>query len=373
MLTFKLDLLQDRSRRASLHNMAVGLVVCLVILTGLAVAKGSKVKPESIVTEGPTALPYVAPAPLRALSPLDPPVAGAADPVKAQAINAAVPISSGPNPGAPPLETGALSDVGRSRALECLTDAVYYEAGNEASEGQRAVAQVILNRVRHPAFPSTICGVVYQGSTRQTGCQFSFTCDGSLARRPSRAEWLRARAVAEDALFGSTLSSVGLATHYHANYVAPYWAPSLRKNAVIGAHLFYRWPGRWGERKAFTSIYRGSEPDAAALKGIALKTEALSQQAPANKSSVGATFTINAALELARARRELGPKHPRLIELEKRAGKGAQASGLTVDAQLATVMDELKTARLTLGPRHPHMIALEERRAKLSQQTQRAD
>ena len=72
------------------------------------------------------------------------------------------------------------------RDLECLAEAVYYEARSEPQEGQRAVAQVVLNRVRHIAYPGTICGVVYQGSERRTGCQFTFTCDGSLARRRER-------------------------------------------------------------------------------------------------------------------------------------------------------------------------------------------
>jgi Cell Wall Hydrolase len=128
------------------------------------------------------------------------------------------------------------SGVDRSRAAECLTAAVYYEAASEPDQGQRAVAQVVLNRVAHPAFPGTVCGVVYQGSERSTGCQFSFTCDGSLARVPSKFFWERARQVAEQALSGYVESSVGLATHYHTNAVHPYWAPSLHFITSIGAH-----------------------------------------------------------------------------------------------------------------------------------------
>jgi hypothetical protein len=130
-----------------------------------------------------------------------------------------------------------------SRALTCLTQAVSYEAGQEDVEGQEAVAQVVLNRVRHPAFPSTVCGVVYQGSERKTGCQFTFTCDGSLTRRRSAASLLRSQIVAERVLAGQASTLVGGATHYHANYVSPYWAPSLVKVAQIGAHIFYRMPG----------------------------------------------------------------------------------------------------------------------------------
>lgn len=92
--------------------------------------------------------------------------------------------------------------------------------------GQAAVAQVVLNRVRHPAFPGTVCGVVYQGSQRKTGCQFTFTCDGSLTRRTmSQSAWQRARAIAANTLSGNVNSTVGLATHYHTNWVYPYWSP----------------------------------------------------------------------------------------------------------------------------------------------------
>ena len=103
------------------------------------------------------------------------------------------------------------------RALKCLTDAIYYEAANEPDAGQRAVAQVILNRMRHPTYPNSVCGVIYQGSERRTGCQFSYACDGSMARIPARPAWLRAQRVAAQALAGSVYAPVGMATHYHAS------------------------------------------------------------------------------------------------------------------------------------------------------------
>ena len=158
-------------------------------------------------------------------------------------INSQQPFATGPNPAARPFSYAAAGAESRERALECLTSAIYYEAGQESLAGQQGVAQVVLNRVRHPAFPSSVCGVVYQGSTRATGCQFTFTCDGSLARAPERSSWNRGREVAKAALSGFVQPSVGNATHYHANYVAPYWAPTLAKTAAIGAHLFYRWSG----------------------------------------------------------------------------------------------------------------------------------
>lgn len=139
----------------------------------------------------------------------------------------------------------------KASAADCLTAAVYYEAALESVTGKRAVAQVVLNRVRHPAFPNSVCGVVMQGSERKTGCQFTFTCDGSLYRIPSRRGWEAARQIALGALSGVVEPSIGLATHYHADYVRPYWASSLDKVAVIGTHIFYRWPGAWGRRHAF--------------------------------------------------------------------------------------------------------------------------
>ena len=156
-----------------------------------------------------------------------------------------------------------LSGVDRSRAAECLTAAVYYEAASEPDQGQRSVAQVVLNRVAHPSYPNTVCGVVYQGSERTTGCQFSFTCDGSLARRPSAFFWQRARRVAETALSGSVEPSVGLATHYHTVAIHPYWAPSLNYITTVGAHKFYRFKGRAGEPGTFRFAYAGGEPMAA--------------------------------------------------------------------------------------------------------------
>lgn len=151
------------------------------------------------------------------------------------------------------------SDVDHARATECLAAAVLYEAGDDTT-GQEAVAQVVLNRVRHPAFPGTICGVVYQGSQRKTGCQFTFTCDGSLTRRTmGAAAWARARTVAKSALAGHVDKVVGLATHYHTNWVYPYWSPSLRKLAQVGTHLFFGWPGTWGGPGAFGKVYRGHE------------------------------------------------------------------------------------------------------------------
>jgi spore germination cell wall hydrolase CwlJ-like protein len=155
------------------------------------------------------------------------------------------------------------SGVDRSRAVECLTAAVYYEARSESDQGQRSVAQVVLNRVAHPSYPGTVCGVVYQGSERSTGCQFSFTCDGSLARRPNPMFWERARSVAATALAGYVEPTVGLATHYHTIAIHPYWAPSLNHIVTVGAHRFYSFRGKAGSAGTFRFAYAGGEPVAA--------------------------------------------------------------------------------------------------------------
>lgn len=184
---------------------------------------------------------------------------------EAKLINAAMPFSNGPLLAARPFDLSKSDLLDHRRALLCLTQAVYYEAGFEPTPGRRAVAQVVLNRMRHPAFPKSVCGVVYQGA-RQPVCQFSFVCDGSLYRPPAAGAWKQAESIAEAALDGFVEKSVGAATHYHANYVAPYWAPRLAKISAIGAHIFYRWPGAWGSIAAFTGRYAGEPADPAALR-----------------------------------------------------------------------------------------------------------
>lgn len=161
---------------------------------------------------------------------------------------------------APPFRFQPASADDRRRAMRCLTQAVYYEAALEPDEGQLAVAQVILNRVRDPNYPDSICGVVYQGADRNTGCQFTFTCDGALARPPMAWAWTRAEKVAERALAGEVAKLVGSATHYHADYVRPWWAPSLTKVSQVGAHIFYRWKGMAGTVASLTHAYSGREP-----------------------------------------------------------------------------------------------------------------
>ena len=128
----------------------------------------------------------------------------------------------------------------------------------------------VLNRVRHPASGQSL-RVVYQ-PTRPNRLQFPFL-RRSLAAGRCHA-WRRASDVAKAALSGAVYGPAGHATHYHANYVVPYWAASLAKNAVVGAHIFYRWAGGWGRPAAFGKRYAGREPDTRALRTAALAAEA---------------------------------------------------------------------------------------------------
>ena len=189
----------------------------------------------------------------------------------AQLINAAMPFSTAPVRAAGAFVIPAEGGNDHRRALLCLTQAIYYEAGFEPMSGRRAVAQVVLNRMRHPAFPKSVCGVVYQRNSTPV-CQFSFVCDGSIDRRPEPGAWRIAQQLASEALAGQVEKSVGSATHYHADYVAPRWAPLLAKIHKIGAHIFYRWPGSWGLPGAFTGRYIGEPRDPATMRPAVIRT-----------------------------------------------------------------------------------------------------
>ncbi len=242
--------------RASLSLIAIAAVAvpALVVVTAPppAVARARKAVPPRRVVP-PTIVPAVEPVELVDLS-LD----------DARAYNADVPFVRGPNPAARPLRLRDSPDD-LARATDCLAAAVIYEAGNDPV-GQKAVAQVVLNRVRHPAFPKTVCGVVFEGQDRRTGCQFTFTCDGALTRwQPPAALWTRARALSAAALAGAVYRPVGYATHYHTDWVVPYWQSSLDKIARVGTHLFFRWTGWWGTPPAFNRQIQPAEPVIAKL------------------------------------------------------------------------------------------------------------
>jgi spore germination cell wall hydrolase CwlJ-like protein len=133
--------------------------------------------------------------------------------------------------------------------VRCLATAIYFEARGEPEKGQIAVAQVVLNRLKNPAYPNTICGVVYQNKNKRNRCQFSFACDGIRDRITDMRSWGAAQALAQKVVNNPTttfLSNVGAATHYHATYVRPRWARHMKKMDKIGRHIFYQtYGGGW--------------------------------------------------------------------------------------------------------------------------------
>jgi spore germination cell wall hydrolase CwlJ-like protein len=169
-------------------------------------------------------------------------------------------ISVRPGPAAQPFHAAGDS----ARDLDCLSEGIYYEARGEGDTGMQAVAQVILNRVRHPAFPKSVCGVVYQGAA-DGACQFSFACEPRRPQ-PTDAVWIRARAIAARALAGHVMAEVGNATHFHATRVAPDWRDSLLKVVQIGSHIFYRFGGAPGQPGAFHGAVQPSKPRDGALQ-----------------------------------------------------------------------------------------------------------
>lgn len=188
-------------------------------------------------------------------------------PEVAKKLNAAQPfVLQASVPARPFRLTTGTADM--SKAIDCLAATIHYEAGNETIDGQKAVAQVVLNRVRHPAYPKTVCGVVFQGSDRTTGCQFTFTCDGAINRTPSDAGWARAQSLARQMLSGTVYAPVGWATHYHTDWVFPSWSAKLDKVRQEGTHLFFRWRAFWGTPAAFRGRYTGNENNQPKLAGV---------------------------------------------------------------------------------------------------------
>jgi spore germination cell wall hydrolase CwlJ-like protein len=174
--------------------------------------------------------------------------------------------------------------LGRASAADalaetCLTTAVYYESAKEPRAGKEGVAQVVLNRLADVRFPKSVCDVVYQGATRRTGCQFSFTCDGSLRRRPEAGAWTEARDVARSALGGYRVKELAQALNFHADYVTPYWKSSVQRVTQIGRHIFYA-PKGLGPvpGAASTSPDAPAAPPPAGIWGLDLRRISSAQQ-----------------------------------------------------------------------------------------------
>ncbi len=175
------------------------------------------------------------------------PVEIAAAPVSAEGLAAlrarepAVTVMIKPDEGERPSYASLITPENMTKEERCLAEAVYFEARSEPEDGQAAVAQVVLNRVKSGLYPTSICGVVYQNRHRAFACQFSFACENRSLRITEPEPWKTAVRVAREVTYGQTYNTeVGGATHYHANYVRPYWAKRLEKMDVIGRHIFYK-------------------------------------------------------------------------------------------------------------------------------------
>jgi exopolysaccharide biosynthesis WecB/TagA/CpsF family protein len=264
-----------RGRRKWWAAAGAALIAAILLAVLVHNGRGSQLAGRAgSAGEGRATLPASAPLPLN-LPPPD--LLRPLTPEEATKENAERPFVQRPDTAAAKFVLKAGADD-RERALTCLTQAVYYEAAGEGADGERAVAQVVLNRMHHPGYPASVCGVVYQGSERGTGCQFTFTCDGSLLRTPAPALWARALKIAEESLAGKVFAAIGHATHYHADYVLPYWADSLDKSVQVGRHIFYRLRSTLGDRNAFVQRYAGAEPEVHPANALVLPQSAVTAQ-----------------------------------------------------------------------------------------------
>lgn len=245
-------------------------------------------------------------------------------------LNAVLPVDDADFAPARPFFLSA-AGAERERAVLCMTQAIYYEAALEPTEGQQAVAQTVLNRVRHPDFPKSVCGVVYEGSQLPIGCQFSFTCDGSLGRPPIEPYWTRAKTVALAALDGFVAPAVGSATHYHADYVFPRWGPQMVKIVQLGAHIFYRYPGPEGAPQVLTGRYGGGE--------LAVSLAGPSQAAiAAAKAALGAQYAAQTVAQASGGR-------PMLLIPSASAGGAPDAGAAAADARAVVVPGQVVAGR----------------------------
>jgi spore germination cell wall hydrolase CwlJ-like protein len=272
---------------AGVRLLAVALIAAAALVAVAHLASSpSGPGPAAATGHAPAGVPPIERLPARPEALVDQQLAPLTE-IEARQRNAAVPFADlHPPPARPFTFTGSALD--RARATDCLALAAMAEAG-DSDAGQRAVIQVVLNRARHPAFARTICGAVFAGSERKTGCQFTFTCDGALRRTHSDDAWTAARRRAQEALDGRVYAPVGLATHYHTDWVYPYWSSELDKVARVETHLFFRWPGYWGSKQAMTGRYAGNEPAIAALATLASHaTEPADGDAPGEGQGAGA-------------------------------------------------------------------------------------
>lgn len=178
-----------------------------------------------------------------------PPEAKPADTIVMARVAPAVSVPLPPMPGPAvlpglakpvPPKSPLVGTVTSEKEMKCLAEAVYFEARSETERGQAGVAQVVLNRARSGVYPATVCGVVYQNRHKYLACQFTFACEGKSLRITEPGPWATAQRIARDVAEGRTyLPGVGNATHYHANYVRPWWARHMDRREKVGSHIFY--------------------------------------------------------------------------------------------------------------------------------------
>jgi hypothetical protein len=165
------------------------------------------------------------------------------------------------------------------RQKTCLAQAIYYEARSESLAGQSAVAEVIVNRTRSKHYPDSFCDVVFEGSWRSTGCQFTFTCDGSMKEKPRGLAWERAQLVAAQVMMALNRPITHKATHYHTDYVNPVWSATLVETTRVGTHIFYRFPSR-RERAALHAAAQAARAIEVTPEVEAVEATPIAYQAP---------------------------------------------------------------------------------------------
>jgi spore germination cell wall hydrolase CwlJ-like protein len=237
---------------------------------------------------------------------------------------------------------------------DCLTQAVYYEARGEGVDGMRAVAQVILNRVRHPAFPKTICGVVYQGALHGTSCQFSFVCNGAMGNRVESWSWRRARDVASAALEGYVMKSVGTATHFHTLTVDPMWSATMVRVATVGGHAFYQFRGRSAHINGIDGVSPSADMPMIQAAADVLPADggdtAPAQATPvANTPAAPAPVAANTAnVQLISALQRVDTSN-RIDQVQKPVQLAARITGKPAEAVVTALTQQLPQAPSTTG------------------------
>jgi spore germination cell wall hydrolase CwlJ-like protein len=160
------------------------------------------------------------------------------------ALSAPARANAAPLPEKPEIAADAPASRSYNKEIECLTAAIYFEAGGEPVRGQNMVAQVVLNRVESRFYPDSVCDVVYQNAHRRNACQFSFACDDLTDEFSEPAAHAMARKIAVFAFncdedCKASRGEIAQSTHYHADYVAPFWSKKLQKTGKVGSHIFY--------------------------------------------------------------------------------------------------------------------------------------